>query len=173
MAKLLKNTLYYSIGNFVTKALSFLLLPLYLKYLTPDDYGIVNSMQVFSGIILIFLTFGLERSIYRLFFDYKTTGEKKDFLGTVALSILGIALLVCTVLFLLYRPLGSIYKSIPFSPYYTYAIITAFFATFELVPLISFQVKQQANKYLLFSLLLLATKVLPVIWFVVFQEEGA
>ncbi|WP_031425100.1 oligosaccharide flippase family protein [Flavimarina sp. Hel_I_48] len=173
MAKLLKNTVYYSIGNFITKALSFLLLPLYLKYLTPDDYGIVNSMQVFSGIILIFFTLGLERSIYRLFFDYKTESEKKDFLGTVSLSILVLSISICLLLFLLNRPVGEIYKSIPFAPFYVYAIITAFFATFELVPLISFQVKQQAGKYLLFSLLLLTVKVLPVIWFVIFKEEGA
>jgi O-antigen/teichoic acid export membrane protein len=173
MAKLIKNTAYYTIGNFVTKALSFILLPLYLKYLSPDDYGIVNSMQVFSGIIVIFLTLGLERSIYRLFFDYKTESSKKDFLGTISISIVAISILICSLLFLLTQPIGNIYKSIPFSPYYVYAIITAFFSTFELVPLISFQVKQQADKFLLFSLLLLAVKVLPVIWFVIFMEEGA
>lgn len=173
MAQIVKNTVYYAIGNFVTKAVSFLLLPLYLKYLSPVDYGIVNSMQVFSGIIGIFLTFGLERSIYRLFFDYKTDSEKRAFLGTVSLSIFFLSILICLLMFLFSGTISSIYKSIPFNPYYIYAIITAFFTTFELVPFIAFQVKLKARSYLFYSLTLLVFKILPVIWFVVFMEEGA
>lgn len=81
MSQLLKNTAYYTIGNFTSKAVNFLLLPLYTSYLTPDEYGIVNSMEVFSNILLIFFTLGLERAIYRLYHDFKTTKGQKDFLG--------------------------------------------------------------------------------------------
>jgi hypothetical protein len=173
MSKLLKNTAYYTIGNFTSKAVNFLLLPLYTSYLTPDEYGIVNSMQVFSNILLIFFTLGLERAIYRLYHDFKTEKGQKDFLGTVSISIAVISLLVGGILFLLNSPIGKIYKSIEFHPYYTYAILTALFMTYDLVPKISFQVKEQANKFLILSLVILAFRIMPVIWQVVYLEAGA
>ncbi|HCF38313.1 MAG TPA: hypothetical protein DER56_04455 [Thermosipho africanus] len=173
MSKLLKNTAYYTIGNFTSKAVNFLLLPLYTSYLTPDEYGIVNSMDVFSNILLIFFTLGLERAIYRLYYDYKTEKGQKDFLGTVSISIAVISLLVVGILFLFNSPIGKIYKSIDFHPYYTYAILTALFMTYELVPKISFQVKEQANKFLVLSLVILAFRVLSVIWQVVYLKAGA
>jgi O-antigen/teichoic acid export membrane protein len=130
-------------------------------------------MQVFSNILLIFFTLGLERAIYRLYHDYKTEKEQKDFLGTVSISIAVISLFVGGILFLLNGPIGRIYKSIDFHPYYTYAILTALFMTYELVPKISFQVKEQANKFLVLSLIILAFRVLPVIWQVVYLKAGA
>lgn len=173
MKRLIKNTAYYSIGNFTSKALSFLLLPIYLKYLNPSDYGIVNSMQVFTSVIIIFLTFGLERSIYRLIFDYETVNDKKNFLGTISISIFIISIFICSVLLLFPSLISSIYTTISFSPYFVYSIITAFFMTFELVPLISFQVNEKAKEYLLLSIIMLMFRTLPVIWMVVYKQLGA
>ena len=173
MSKLLKNTALYTVGNFTSKAVNFLLLPLYTSYLTPGEYGIVNSMEVFSGILIIFFTLGLERAIYRLYHDYTSNKRKKDFLGTVSISISVVSLLVAGILFLLNSPIGEIYKSIEFYPYYAYAILTSLFMTYELVPKISLQVKEQANKFFVLSMAILAFRVLPVIWQVVFLEAGA
>lgn len=173
MSKLIKNTAYYAFGNFTSKAVNFLLLPLYTSFLTPDEYGIVNSIQVFLNILLIFFTLGLERAIYRLYHDYNTKKGKRDFLGTISISIAVISLLIGGILFLFNNPIGKIYKSIDFHPYYTYAILTAVFMTYELVPKISLQVKENANKYLILSLIILAFRVLPVIWQVVYLKAGA
>tara|TARA_R110002020_G_scaffold434476_2_gene644603 strand:- start:11468 stop:12883 length:1416 start_codon:yes stop_codon:yes gene_type:complete len=171
--RLIKDTAYYSIGSFTAKALNFIFLPIYLNYLSPSDYGIISSMQVFSGILLIFLTFGLERSIYRLIFDYKTDAEKKDFLGTISISVFFLAIVICTLLFIGHSFVGRIFKNIPFYPYFSYAIITAFFSCFELVPLIALQVKQRAGLYLKYSLVLLILKLVPVLFFVIYLQEGA
>jgi O-antigen/teichoic acid export membrane protein len=173
MNKLVRNSIFYSLGNFTSVALNFILLPLYTRSLSPSEFGIVNSMQVFSSILMIFFTLGLERSIYRLFFDFNTDEEKKDFLGTVTVSILVISLVLCGFLFIFNHVVERIYKSIPFFPYFSIAIITAFFMTFELVPTISLQVKQKAKQYLIVSLLLLVFRIVPVIWLVVILKEGA
>lgn len=173
MSKLIKNTAYYTIGNFSSKAVNFLLLPLYTAYLTPQEYGIVSSIQILTGILLIFFTLGLERAIYRLFFDYDGETGKRNFLGTIAISITITTPIVCGILFLLKNPVSSIYKSIEFYPYFAYGIITAVFMTYGMVPKISFQVKEKGKNYLFLSLLILVFRVVPVIWYVVFQKGGA
>lgn len=173
MLKLVKNTAYYAIGNFTSKAVNFLLLPIYTAYLTPEEYGTVSSVQVLSGVLLILLTLGLERAIYRLFFDYDDEKRQKNFLGTVAISISVTSLAICGLLFLINDPVSGIYKSIEFYPYFAYGIITAFFMTYEMVPTIAFQVKEKGKNYLYLSLTILIFRVLPVIWYVVFLNEGA
>ncbi len=45
--------------------------------------------------------------------------------------------------------------------------------TFELVPFIALQVREKAAQYLSFSLTILVVRVVPVIWFVVYANEGA
>jgi O-antigen/teichoic acid export membrane protein len=173
LSKLVKNTAYYATGNFTSKAVNFLLLPLYTAYLTPDEYGIVASMQVFSGALLIFLTLGLERAIYRLFFDYDDETGQRNFLGTLAISISITSVIVCGILFLFKNPISSIYQSIKFYPYFSYTILTAFFMTYELIPKITLQVKEKAQNYLFLSLVILFLRVMPAIWYVVFLKEGA
>lgn len=173
MSKLIKNTAYYTIGNVTSKAVNFILLPLYTAYLTPDEYGIVSSMQVLTGVLLIFFTLGLERAIYRLFFDYDVETEQRNFLGTIAISITITSAVVCGLLFLMKDPISSIYKSIEFYPYFSYAIITAVFLTYEMVPKISFQVKEKGKSYLFLSIVILVFRVAPVIWYVVYLEGGA
>lgn len=38
--KIVKSTIYYSIGEIVPRIISFLLLPILTTYLTPSEYGI-------------------------------------------------------------------------------------------------------------------------------------
>ncbi|MDZ7672400.1 MAG: oligosaccharide flippase family protein [Halanaerobiales bacterium] len=71
MNKIVKNTSLYTIGNILPKAISFLLLPLYTKFLTPEDYGILNSMILLRTFLIVFMTMAINKSVYRLYFDYE------------------------------------------------------------------------------------------------------
>lgn len=173
MSSLIKNTFFYSAGNLLSKTVNFLLLPIYTSFLSPSEFGIVSSMEVFSTILLIFFTLGLERAIYRLYFDYQNTRDQELFLGTVFISIIGLSLMAVGILFLFRTYVGRLFESIEFSPYYVYAILTAFFMTFELVPRISLQVREMGKQYFLLSGFILVFRVVPVVYQVVFLENGA
>lgn len=173
MSKIIKNTAYYTIGNFTSKAVNLLLLPLYTAYLSPEEYGIVSNIHVLTGVLLIFFTLGLERAIYRLFFDYDDERRRKNFLGTVAISTTITSAVVCGLLFLLQDPVSSIYNSIEFYPYFAYGIITSVFMTYAMIPKISYQLKEKGKEYLLLSYIILVFRVVPVIWCVVLLDGGA
>lgn len=49
---LVKGSLIIVISNIVLKAMSFLLLPLYTIYLTPNDYGIVDIANTFISLFV-------------------------------------------------------------------------------------------------------------------------
>ena len=83
---MLKNTSIYAIGNIFPRIISFFLLPIFTRYLSPEEYGILNSMNLLGVVLSIFFTMAIERSVFRLYFDYKNE-ERKDFLGTIFISL--------------------------------------------------------------------------------------
>jgi len=173
MTKLIRNTSIYAIGNILPQAANLVLLPLYTRYLSPRDYGIVNSMQVLASIFVIFFTLAIERSIYRLYYDYKTESEKKHFLGAITLTIYGLSIIVLIVAFLSQNLISHIYKSISFYPFYFYSILYAFFSIFALVPKIYYQVNERATKFITISISQFILNTVFIIYFIVIQKEGA
>lgn len=170
---LIKNSLIYSLGNLIPKAVTFLLLPVYTFYLTPSQYGIVNSMQVFSSALMVLLTFGLERSLYRLFYEFKSEEERKVFLGTVTISLYSISTLIIIVLFLSKNAIGNIYKSISFHPYFFYAILSSYFSISLLIPKIYLQIKEKATNFIIISLSNFVLQTLSILFFVVIKKQEA
>ena len=69
MSKLLKNSMFYTLGNIIPKVTKFLLLPLYSIYMSPTDYGIVSAMMALQLVLLIFFTLSADRGVERIFYD--------------------------------------------------------------------------------------------------------
>ena len=173
MSKLIKNTTIYTIGRVLPQAANFLLLPLYTRFLTPADYGIVNSMHLLATILLLLFSLYVDRAVYRLYYDYKTTEEKRDYLGTTLIFIVCLSVFVLFFLFLVKDYIGLIYKTIDFYPYYYYMIIGAFFRVFSLVPKVYFQVKEKASVFISLSLLEFVLTTSLILLYVVGFGAGA
>jgi len=173
VSKIIKNTSLYTIGNILPQAVGFFLLPIYTHYLTPSDYGIVSSLQVLTSILGIFFTLAIDRSIYRMYFDHKTEAGKKDFLGTITIALFLISTIVLLLVFIFRSTVGLIYKSIEFYPYYTLAILAAFFSIFQIVPKIYYQVNEKADKFIIISIFQFLINVGFTLWFVIGKLEGA
>ena len=173
MNKLVKNTTIYSLGQILPNAAGFILLPIYTKYLTPADYGIVSSMAVLQTILAIFFTLCLERSVVRLYWDYKTENDKKDFFGTITISIAVISSFILVLLFLFNNYVGLIYKSINFYPFYVYAILSSFIGVFSLIPKKYLMLKEKAGSFIILSLLQFLLSAGFTLWFIIARDEGA
>jgi O-antigen/teichoic acid export membrane protein len=167
------NILIYSFGNVLPKAVTFLLMPLYTFYLSPEQFGIVNTIQAFSAFLIIIFTLEIERSVYRLIHDYKQDDDKKRFLGTLSISMFFISTLMLFVLINLKSILNDFSNDIPFNPYILYGILASYFYTFTLIPKIYFQSIHNAKKYFLLSFLQFLCDTLMVIFYVVYLKQGA
>lgn len=173
MSRIIRNASLYTIGNILPQAAGFFLLPIYTRYLSPADYGIVNSLQVLNVILAVLFTMAIDRSVFRLYFDYKTDCSKRDFLGTITISLFFISIFVLLILFVFRGAVGQIYESIEFYPFYVYSILTAFFTVFSLVPKIYFQINEKAGKFVIISLLQFILSSALILWFIIKEREGA
>lgn len=173
MAGILKNTSIYAFGIMIPQIAGFFLLPVYTKFLTPSDYGIVSSMQVLSTIFLVLMTLSLDRSITRLYFDFKSEQEKRDFLGTITISIFTISIIVLALIFIFKGVVEKIYKSVDFYPFYFYLILTVFFTTYSLIPKLYYQVNEKPGKFVMITLSQFLLSTGFILWYVVIKKDGA
>lgn len=168
-----KDFSLYFIGNVLSKAVAFILVPIYISSMSQAQYGVVGSMQVLINFCVILMSLGTERSIYRLYHDYKDFHERKEFLGTVNWYIIIAGMITTIVLLLSHSIIGQLFKSIAFYPYYVLAIGISFLTIFEVAPKIYFQVSGNSKKYLTISIVQMITTAAFVLYFTVYCHKEA
>ena len=67
--ELMKNTTIVAVGRLSTQFLSFLLLPLFTKYLTSKDYGTVDLITTYVALLYPIATLSLDMAAFRLLID--------------------------------------------------------------------------------------------------------
>ena len=78
---LIKNTIIYAVGNFGSKFLTFLLLPLYTYYLTTGDYGYFDLITTTVWLIIPLITFQINDGLYRYLLETNNTKECSDYIS--------------------------------------------------------------------------------------------
>lgn len=61
----------YLFGNVIQRAITFLLVPLYTRYMSTEEYGALSFSLAILGVILVLISLGLDASVVRLFYDYR------------------------------------------------------------------------------------------------------
>lgn len=151
---------------------AFVFLPIYLKHLSPSDYGIVSSLHVLNSVLTVLFTLSLPRALYRVYYDYKTELEKKTLFGTVFISVVVISLFSLALLFLFKNQVQKIYESINFYPYFAYAILIVFIQSLHVIPTVFLQIKERAAVYIGLSIPLFFFKSTLILWFIVYLQKG-
>lgn len=74
--KFIKTSAIYLIGTVFSKALMFILLPIYTKYLSPEAYGLYDLSITYNTLVYSVLYLDIFGVIMRFMYDYKE-GEKQ------------------------------------------------------------------------------------------------
>ncbi|MEM6894844.1 MAG: oligosaccharide flippase family protein [Bacteroidota bacterium] len=173
--KFAKNISLYTIGQFLSQALAFVLLPIYISQLSVKEYGIVAVFMAAGTFLNAIMQYGLPPSIMRYYFDYKNNqGKFKSFFSSVLLFLVGANILVVLLLYVVYNFIYQFtLSSADVSLYIYYVIGYSFFFTFPLLNLSLFRVEGKAKEYLLFNLTQFFISFGVIYYFVVVQKEGA
>ncbi|MBV6624169.1 MAG: flippase [Rivularia sp. (in: Bacteria)] len=175
LKRLGKSSFIYTFSSILQRGIAFLLLPLYTRHLTPDDYGILAVVTSLNGFLSVFFMLGLQGSMNRFYFDYRDEPEKlKQFWGTILtfILILTAALGVFLLVFgdvLLKPAIGDI----PFYPFVAIGVATLIFQPFFTIYLALLQTTEKPKKYAIFSLTQFVFNLTLIIILVVFTGWGA
>ena len=177
LKKITKGSLIFASGHIFVKVIGIFLIPIYTRYLTPADYGILSIVSVIGTILFIVLSMGCDTAVMRFYYDYREHKEElKSYLGTIAIFLLGINLII--ILLINYTGAGLFEvlikdKSITFNPYMKLKIYSTYLGLASIIPLMLFRVKEKPLNYISATTFQFIISVSFIIYFVVFLKQGA
>ena len=97
--KAARHTSVYALGNFLRYIVSFLMLPIYTRFLTPADYGVIELLQMAVDLIAILTGMRVGEAIMRYYWMSESEGDRRKIVGSALfLSLVlnggGVALIV-------------------------------------------------------------------------------
>lgn len=88
LRRLGKDTLIYGLGVVLSRAASFIMLPVYTRYLSPADFGILQLLDMTVDAVTIILAGGIAAGVLRFYYKYESERERHSvFSTTLILSL--------------------------------------------------------------------------------------
>jgi O-antigen/teichoic acid export membrane protein len=133
--KIVKHTTIYGLGSILSKAVGFLLIPLYTHYLTPRDYGVLELLDLTVSVAAIFVGLGIAASIFRFYYHYETASDKNEVVSTALIFVVIIASVVVAFAIGSASSISAlVFKSSEFLQYFVWMFVSFLFSTIASVP---------------------------------------
>ncbi|MBU2541471.1 MAG: flippase [Candidatus Omnitrophica bacterium] len=175
--KVLKNSFFYTLATSLQGMISFFLLPIYTRFLSPDDYAILALVTSFVGIVSALISLQIHSGIPRFVVKFLKEKERaKVYFSSI--FFLGFAVLFsgCVIINIFGERIISIMFSdkngLTYSPFFL-------IATWTLLPnlLISscmalLQTLERGSKFLLLTVIQVSINVGLGLYLVVFLNSG-
>jgi O-antigen/teichoic acid export membrane protein len=87
MRRVGRHTIIYAVGILLSRALSVVMLPIYTRYLTPADYGVMELIGMTLEVIAIFAGAQIALGIFRYYHKADTEAERNAVVSTALLGL--------------------------------------------------------------------------------------
>ena len=143
----IKNSGKYGLGIVLAKFGGFITLPIYFKYLTIEDFGIISVFQA----ILVFLnplySLILCDSVARFYYEWKDEIKKKK-ISSIFLSSILFSIILSIIFYFFGKMFVIFFFDIQSYDYIIPLLITtAFFNNLSLIPIVILKANQEIKKY--------------------------
>lgn len=95
-----RNSFIYTIGTVLTRGISILLVPIYTRYLSPTEYGIIDLFVILTSIIGLTIALEIHQAVVRFYQDTTSEEEKMQYVSTAFLFTVFVYSLYLIVSFL-------------------------------------------------------------------------
>ena len=175
--QLLKHSAVYGLGSIASKLMAILLLPLYVRYLDPSDYGTAEAVMTIDLFTVALVKLGLQNSMMRFYFD----GPDDDggahgrlVVRTVLTTMLATTIVGSLILVVASRPLAEFFFRD--ASMYHFIWIAAFgmwCSTIWSTLTATLRLEKRPKPFALLSLANIGTSALLTVLFVVVLQWGA
>lgn len=77
-----RNSFIYTIGTVLTKGISILLVPIYTRYLSPAEYGVIDLFVILTSIISLTIALEIHQAVVRFYQDTSSEEAKIQYVST-------------------------------------------------------------------------------------------
>ena len=168
-----KHSAIYGVGQALSRAVGFFLLPLYTHYLMPSDYGSLELVEVVSNLVGLLLALGVSSAMPQFYYAEKDQRRRNQVVTTilVGFALFGLPIVLATVLFA--RPLARLlFESTDFALPLTLTIGATWFGSQCQVGYTYLRMRYMAKTFVAITTGQLIIAVFLTILFVVYLRMG-
>lgn len=86
-----KNSMIYMIGQALSRAVGFFMIPVYTRYIAPANYGAMEIIEILSSILMFTISIGAADVMSRYYYTNKDVDHRKEVVSTVLLGFSAVA----------------------------------------------------------------------------------
>ena len=90
LKQLFRSLSIYGLGDAAAAAVNLLLLPIYTRYLTPQDYGIVTMLLTIEAVAKVVFRWGVDTAFMRLYYDCRDEAARQRPASTIFFFLLAV-----------------------------------------------------------------------------------
>ena len=159
------------LGEILRKSVSLIMLPIYTRYLTPSDYGVIELLTMLIDMATIIFGARVAQGIFRFYCTASTPKDKNSIIASALFLSFLFNLTGAITIALLSRPLSfAIYADYSYQHYIVLFTIAMALMPLSEIPLTHIRAQQRPWLFLSFSLLKLFIQVSLNIYFVVIRN---
>ncbi|MES2651670.1 MAG: oligosaccharide flippase family protein [Bacteroidota bacterium] len=170
---LFKDGAIYGLSKVIGQLISFFLIPLYTKYLSPEDYAVLSLVGILSVSFTLFSSFALDSTAYRFVGLMKTYKYRIIYASSAHTLIILTSLILGAITLVCSGWIAKVlFDNANYSLYVSLGIFGAIAGTLSTVPTAYFRILRKA-KFVGTSLIInLSTSILSTILLVVVFKFG-
>jgi O-antigen/teichoic acid export membrane protein len=168
-----RHSVIYGLSNVLDRVVSFIMLPIYTRLLTPADYGVLELIYMTMNVISLVVGLGVESAVVRFYFDYKEESKRKTVISSAIVGY-GAIVLFFTLAILPFSGLlaGIVLDSSEQAPLFVVSLITLGLNMILPIVYAYLRAEQKSFRYMITKLLMTITTLGLNIYFVVYAGLG-
>jgi O-antigen/teichoic acid export membrane protein len=148
LGRVVRNSAVYTVGSMLPQAISVFLLPVFTRYLSPQDYGILAYSLMAATFFSSLGSLSIQMFIIRHYYDARNANDARRFFGTMYGFLLAYnAVLLAVSSLVLPSVFAAAHVQVPFRPYVQIAYLSAMLQVLALVPMSYLRATERAAAY--------------------------
>lgn len=173
LTKLVKHGGVYALGMILSRLVSFIMIPIYTRYLCPEDYGTLELLNLTIDLISILIGAGVASAMFRFYYKYSDIRDRREVISTGFIFVL-ITFSAAFIFLFNITPIISrlIFSTVEFSYYLRLMFITMLLSAGFEIPMAYLRVQQKSLTFISISLFRLIMQLSLNIYFLIYLGMG-
>jgi O-antigen/teichoic acid export membrane protein len=173
LRQLFTHLAIYGLGDVVTSIVSFLLLPIYVRFLSPADYGVIGLLLSVEVVAKVIFRWGVDASFMRLYYEAPATRDRQTLASTIVMFMLAIngGLLAVALIF---APViaSHLFGSPEYALLLRLVLINTFVVGFYFIPFHVMRIQGEATRFVSLTFSRSAATLIARLVLVIFAGFG-
>ena len=172
-SKLLKNIIIYGFGKSAEQLTRFLLLPLYTRFLTPADYGVLSLVSLLSSLASSIFSLGTQSSVFKFYNEDEPANNGVLYFSSISLIFLWtIFLLILSFIFK--KNISLVLFNTPIYDIHVFiGLLMTAFVSFYNIPMFMLRAEKKPKTFVKYNFVKLLVNITSGVLFVVVLKRSA